>query len=78
MAEEQEDKVQAYREAYDAWQKQLAALHEVFLEGKRINPIQIKGLLNRESRAKRRYDHARLRLLGIEEDGAGEDEEEDA
>ncbi len=73
---EAEDKVQSYREAYDAWQTQLASLHEVFLEGKRIDPVHIKGLLNRESRAKHRYDRARLRLLGIEED-AEDDEDGD-
>ena len=39
-------------------------------EGKRLDPIRLKGLLNRESRAKRRYDLARLRLLGLEEEDA--------
>ena len=78
MAEE--DRVGSYREAYEAWQKQLAGLHEVFLDRKRLNPVLLKGLLNRESRAKRRYDQARLRLLGIEEEpdgGDGEDGEEE-
>lgn len=65
-----EDRRSAYREAYDAWQKQLAELHQVLLEGKRLHPARLKGLLNREARAKRRYDLARLRLLGIEEDDA--------
>ena len=61
----------AYREAYEAWQAQLAALHEVLLDGTRELPgAEMKGLLNREARAKQRYDEARLRLLGI---GAGED-----
>ena len=69
-----EDKVSAYREAYDAWQKQLAGLHEVLLEGKRLDPIRLKGLLNREARAKRRYDRARLRLLGIEDEGPFSDD----
>lgn len=63
-----EDRVTAYREAYAEWQKQLEGLHEFFLEGKRLDPIKIKGLLNRESRAKRKYDRARLALLGIDED----------
>jgi hypothetical protein len=49
----------------------------VFLEGKRLDPLRLKGLLNRESRAKRRYDQARLRLLGIEEDGAFIDDAEE-
>lgn len=72
--------IAAYREAYDAWQRQLAGLHEVFLERKRLDPVRLKGLLNRESRAKRKYDLARLHLLGIEEEDVGafddEDEEE--
>ncbi len=75
-----EDRVSAYREAYEAWQRQLAGLHEVFLEGRRLDPVRLKGLLNREARAKARYDRARLRLLGIEDDGlfaaSGDDGEE--
>lgn len=54
-----------YREAWEAWQKQLARLHEVFLEGEAIGPPQLKGLLNREARAKQRYDAAREALLGL-------------
>lgn len=54
-----------YREAWAAWQKQLARLHEVFLEGETIGPPQLKGLLNREARAKQRYDAAREALLGL-------------
>ena len=56
----------AYLTAYDDWQKKLQDLHEVFLEGTRT-PIgdQFKGLLNREARAKEKYDQARLELLGI-------------
>ncbi len=69
---------QAYREALDAWQKQLAGLHEVFLEGKRLDPVRMKGLLSRESRAKRRYDRARLRLLGIPDDDDAEDGDDEA
>jgi hypothetical protein len=68
---------QQYREAYDAWQRQVAGLHEVFLDGKRLDPVRLKGLLNRESRTKRRYDRARLRLLGIEEEDALENAEDD-
>lgn len=54
-----------YLRAYEAWQEQLAALHRVFLEGEAMEPPRLKGLLNRESRAKERYDEARQRLLGI-------------
>lgn len=60
-----EDRKQAYREAYDAWQKQLQALHKVMLDGERLDPVRLKGLLNREARAKDDYDRARERLLGI-------------
>jgi hypothetical protein len=56
---------QEYRQAYYAWQEQLATLHRVFLDGERLEPPQLKGLLNREARAKERYDAARLALLGI-------------
>ena len=56
----------AYRAAWDAWTKQLEHLHRVFLDGDSIRPDQIKGLLNREARAKQHYDELRLRLLGIE------------
>ncbi len=54
-----------YRQAYQAWQEQLGTLHRVFLEGESLEPPKLKGLLNREARAKERYDSARLALLGI-------------
>ena len=59
--------VQAYRQAWEDWRKQLDHLHRVFVEGEPARPDQLKGLLNREARAKERYDAARLRLLGLEE-----------
>ena len=71
-----EETKQSYREAYDAWQRQVAGLHEVFLDGKRLDPVRLKGLLNRESRTKRRYDSARLRLLGIEEEAVIDSDDE--
>jgi len=55
-----------YIEAYRAWQAQLLALHRVVLEGQRIDPPRLKGLLNREVRAKEKYEEARRRLLGLE------------
>lgn len=61
-----EETARNYREAWDAWKKQVEHVHRVFLEGEPIRPDQIKGLLNREARAKERYDQARLRLLGVE------------
>ncbi len=54
-----------YRRAYQAWQDQLGALHRVVLEGEAMEPPKLKGLLNREARAKERYDAARLTLLGM-------------
>ena len=54
-----------YKAAYEAWQRQLQRLHQVFLDGERLEPPQLKGLLNREARAKDRYDAAREALLGI-------------
>lgn len=65
-----EERREAYLKAYDDWQKQLLDLHAVFLDGtKTLIGDQFKGLLNREARAKERYDQARLALLGIP-DGA--------
>ena len=66
MAFVDESTATAYREAWEAWRKQLDHVHRVFLESEPIRPDQIKGLLNREARAKEKYDAARLRLLGID------------
>ncbi|MBI1886067.1 MAG: hypothetical protein HYS09_07140 [Chloroflexi bacterium] len=57
-----------YQESYSAWLKQLEALHKVLLEGDRLDPPRLKGLLNREARAKERYDQARRGLLGLGEE----------
>ena len=59
------ERAREYREAWEAWQRQLGRLHEVFLDGEAIGPPQLKGLLNREARAKERYDAARAALLGV-------------
>ena len=34
-----------YREAFDAWQKQIENVHRVFLEGESLRPDALKGLL---------------------------------
>ena len=60
-----EDVNEEYRKAYDAWTEHLAGLHRVLLDGERLEPPKLKGLLNREARAKERYDAARKRLLGL-------------
>jgi hypothetical protein len=59
------DLKQEYLEAYRVWQGQLEDLHRVLLEGQRLEPPKLKGLLNREARAKERYDTARRQLLGL-------------
>ena len=56
-----------YRSAYDAWVAELVRLHSVLLDGERLEPPKLKGLLNREARAKEAYDEARRRLLGLSE-----------
>ena len=56
----------SYREALAAWMKQAEHLGRVFLEDEPIKPDQIKGLLNRESRAFEKFQEARLRLLGLD------------
>ncbi len=67
------ERARTYREAYDAWQEQLQTLHRVLLDGERMEPPKLKGLLNREARAKERFDAARLALLGIAAAPAGDD-----
>ncbi len=59
------DVKEEYRQAYEAWQAQLREVHRILLNGQRLDPPQLKGLLNREARAKDRYDAARRRLLGL-------------
>jgi hypothetical protein len=60
-----EDAKAEYREAYEDWTRQIEGVHRVLLQGERLEPPKLKGLLNREARAKERYDTARRRLLGI-------------
>ena len=63
-----QDRKRDYLDAYEAWQTQLRALHRVMLEGERLDPPKLKALLNREARAKERYDRARRALLGLTEE----------
>ena len=63
-----QDRRKEYVEAYQAWQTQLQALPCVLLEGERLEPPKLKGLLGREARAKERYDRARRALLGLTEE----------
>lgn len=57
---------EAYRSAWESWTRQLERVHAVLLDGEAMTPDRLKGLLNREARAKGAYDAARLRLLGID------------
>jgi hypothetical protein len=61
------DLKQEYREAYENWQTQVQMMHRALLDGERPDPPKLKGLLNREARAKERYDTARRKLLGLSE-----------
>jgi hypothetical protein len=63
-----EDSKREYSDAYAAWQSQVQSLHAVLLEGQRLEPPKLKALLNREARAKERYDAARRALLGISDE----------
>ena len=65
MVNSEQSIVEGYEFAWIAWQKQLSRVHDVFLKGEEISPDRLKGLLNRESRAKDAYDEARNRLIGI-------------
>lgn len=77
MAFVDESTAAAYRDAWEAWKKQIEHVHEVFLGEEKLKPDQLKGLLNRESRAKEKYDAARLKLLGLDDSeaapGTGDD-----
>lgn len=60
-----DDAKSEYWEAYKSWTAHLEQVHHVLLGGQRLEPPKLKGLLNREARAKERYDAARRRLLGL-------------
>lgn len=68
MAAVDEATKREYLQAFAAWQAQLQALHKALLEGQGLEPPKLKGLLNREVRAKDRYERARRRLLGLPEE----------
>lgn len=70
MAFVDESTAALYRDAWDAWSKQIEHVHRVFLGDEQLKPDQLKGLLNRESRAKEKYEAARLKLLGLEDGSA--------
>ena len=63
-----QDRKREYLKAYEVWQAQIQAVHRVLLKGERLEPPKLKVLLNREARAKERYDRARRALLGLSEE----------
>ena len=69
---------QDYMDAYEDWLRQIGDVHKVLFEGTRLDPPRLKGLLNREARAKLRYDAARRKLLGISDETAGPENEGEA
>ncbi len=60
-----DDPKSEYLKSYEDWQEQLQELHLVLLDGKAKDPPSPKDLLNREVRAKERYNRSRHRLLGL-------------
>jgi hypothetical protein len=68
MAAEQQpiDGKQAYREAYERWQRDLRRLHEVLLNGKPLDPLHRVALLRSESHSHDRYEAERRKFLGLE------------
>ncbi len=59
-----DDPKSEYLKSYESWQEQLQELHRVLLDGDRKDPPSLKGLLNREARAKERYDKGQAPPLG--------------
>ncbi len=59
-----DDTKEEYRRALEEWQEQLHGVHRVLLDGERLEPPKLKGLLNREARAKERYDDGETETSG--------------
>ncbi|GEM_PF-1790667 len=59
------EKRQAYSAAYERWQRDLAALHRVLLDGAALDPPHFVALLRRESKSKAKYDDVRQHVLGL-------------
>jgi hypothetical protein len=66
------NKRDAYREAYDRWQRDLVRLHAVLLDGEELDPMHRIALLRSESHSHGRYEEARRRLLGLPDGEASE------
>ena len=58
--------ITSYLEAYEYWQDAVQKLHYILFDENSTNdPAKIKGALNREARAKEKYETARKKILGI-------------
>lgn len=56
---------EAYLEAYGRWKRDLDALHRVLIDGDALDPPHLVALLRRESKSKARYDAVRESVLGL-------------
>lgn len=66
MMNKNAEEVASYLEAYEYWQDAVQKLHHIlFDENSSNDPAKIKGALNREIRAKEKYETARKNILGI-------------
>ncbi|MBR73700.1 MAG: hypothetical protein CL872_02000 [Dehalococcoidaceae bacterium] len=60
------EEIDSYLEAFAYWQNAAEKLHHIlFDESATKDPAKIKGALNREIRAKEKYEIARKNILGI-------------
>jgi len=66
MMNKNAEEVASYLEAYEYWQDAVQKLHHILFDENSTNdPAKIKGALNREIRAKEKYETARKNILGI-------------
>jgi hypothetical protein len=65
-AERDEQAKQAYRDAYDRWQRDLLRLHALLLDGESLEPLRRVALLRSESHSHDRYEEMRRRFLGLD------------
>ena len=66
MMNKNAEEVTSYLEAYEYWQDAVQKLHHILFDENSTNdPAKIKGALNREIRAKEKYETARKNILGI-------------
>jgi hypothetical protein len=58
--------IERYLDAFNYWQQMLTNLHAILFDEKEVkDPSVIKGALNREARAKEKYEEQRKEIFGI-------------